>query len=75
VTTREPFVRQGNTRTPQANRQGVKVMRIDFRKLGFAAAAALYAFSLAACNTMEGAGKDVEAAGEEIQEEANEAKD
>lgn len=50
-------------------------MRIDFRKLGFAAAAALYALSLAACNTVEGAGKDVEAAGEEIQEEAQEAKD
>ena len=28
------------------------------------------AVSLAACNTVEGAGKDVEAAGEEIQEEA-----
>ena len=29
---------------------------------------------LAACNTVEGAGKDIEEAGEEIQEEANEAK-
>jgi predicted small secreted protein len=28
--------------------------------------------SLTACNTMEGAGKDIEKAGEEIQEEANE---
>jgi entericidin A len=28
--------------------------------------------SLSACNTVEGAGKDIEAAGDEIQEEANE---
>lgn len=47
-------------------------MRNEFRKLGLAAAAALYALSLAACNTVEGAGKDMEAAGEEIQEEAQE---
>lgn len=50
-------------------------MRIDFRKLGFIAASALYALTLAACNTVEGAGKDMEAAGEEIQEEAAEASD
>jgi entericidin B len=30
--------------------------------------------SLSACNTVEGAGKDIEEAGEEIQEEANENK-
>lgn len=30
--------------------------------------------SLSACNTVEGAGKDLEEAGEEIQEEANENK-
>lgn len=29
---------------------------------------------LTACNTVEGAGKDIEEAGEEIQEEANENK-
>jgi len=34
--------------------------------------AASIAGSLSACNTVEGAGKDIEEAGEEIQEEANE---
>lgn len=38
-------------------------------------AALLAALALSACNTVEGVGKDAEAAGEEIQEEANEAKD
>lgn len=38
-------------------------------------AALLAAFALSACNTVEGVGKDAEAVGEEIQEEANEAKD
>lgn len=38
--------------------------------LGFLMAA--LAGSLTACNTVEGAGKDIEEAGEEIQEEANE---
>jgi len=33
---------------------------------------ALWALGLAACNTMKGVGKDVEHAGEEIQEEAEE---
>ena len=47
-------------------------MRNEFKKLGLLAAAAMYAMTLAACNTVEGAGKDVEAAGEEIQEEAQE---
>ena len=37
--------------------------------LGFLIAA--LAGSLSACNTIEGAGKDIEEAGEEIQEEAN----
>lgn len=37
--------------------------------LGFLMAA--LAGSLTACNTVEGAGKDLEKAGEEIQEEAN----
>jgi entericidin B len=34
----------------------------------------LGSLSLTACNTVEGAGKDIEAAGEEIQEEADENK-
>jgi predicted small secreted protein len=38
--------------------------------MGFLMAA--LAGSLTACNTVEGAGKDIEEAGEEIQEEANE---
>ena len=37
--------------------------------LGFLMAA--LAGSLTACNTVEGAGKDIEKAGEEIQDEAN----
>lgn len=37
--------------------------------VGFLMAA--LAGSLSACNTVEGAGKDIESAGEEIQEEAN----
>ena len=36
-------------------------------------AALLSAFALSACNTVEGVGKDVEAAGEEVAEEAHEA--
>lgn len=38
------------------------------------AAAALISFSLSACNTIQGAGKDIETAGEEIQETAEDAK-
>ena len=50
-------------------------MNIDFKRLiaaGFLAASV--GGFLTACNTVEGAGKDIEAAGDEIQEEANEAK-
>jgi predicted small secreted protein len=35
----------------------------------------LMSLSLTACNTVEGAGRDIEAAGEEIQEEAADASD
>lgn len=35
---------------------------------------AVLAASLTGCNTIEGAGKDIEEAGEEIQEEANESR-
>ena len=48
-------------------------MNIDYKRLlaaGFLAAS-IGGF-LTACNTVEGAGKDIEAAGEEVQEEANE---
>ena len=34
-------------------------------------AALVAAFALSACNTIEGAGKDVEAAGEEVQDAAD----
>ena len=37
-------------------------------------AGALMLGSLAACNTMEGVGRDVERGGEKIQKEANEAR-
>ena len=50
-------------------------MNIDFQRLiaaGFLAASV--GGFLTACNTVEGAGKDIEAAGDEIQEEATEAK-
>lgn len=49
-------------------------MRNDVRKYSWLALLAASAFALSACNTMEGAGKDIEEAGEEIQEEANENK-
>jgi predicted small secreted protein len=39
---------------------------------GFAALAA--AFTLSACNTMQGVGKDVERGGQKVQEEAKEHK-
>ena len=42
-----------------------------FRKLGIVSAAALLA-GIAGCNTIEGVGEDVEAAGEAIEEEAEE---
>ena len=37
-------------------------------------AAVLAAFTLSACNTMQGAGKDVSAAGDTMSKEANQAK-
>lgn len=40
------------------------------RILSFALLSAVLAGSLTGCNTVEGAGKDIEEAGEEIQEEA-----
>jgi entericidin A len=40
------------------------------RILSLALLSAVLAGSLTACNTVEGAGKDIEKAGEEIQEEA-----
>ena len=44
-----------------------------FKKLIFAFAA-LSAVSLTACNTIQGAGKDVERGGQKVQEEAKEVK-
>lgn len=49
-------------------------MRDSLRKISWLALAASMLF-MTACNTVEGAGKDLEEAGEEIQEEANDAKD
>ena len=49
-------------------------MRDSVRKISWLALAASMLF-MTACNTMEGAGKDIEEAGEEIQEEAADAKD
>ncbi len=40
------------------------------RRLGFAAVAVLIVASLAACNTIEGAGKDVKAAGTAVEKAA-----
>ena len=47
-------------------------MKNELRKATFLALLAATVFGLAACNTMKGAGKDVEKVGEEIQEEAAE---
>ena len=44
-----------------------------FRKLIFCFAA-LAAVSLTACNTVQGAGKDIEKGGQKVQEEAKEVK-
>jgi predicted small secreted protein len=44
-----------------------------FKKLIFCLAA-LAAVSLTACNTIQGAGKDVERGGQKVQEEAKEVK-
>lgn len=49
-------------------------MRNDVRKYSWLALLAASLF-LSACNTMQGAGKDIEEAGEEIQEEAADHKD
>ena len=49
-------------------------MRDSLRNISWLALAASMLF-MTACNTMEGAGKDIEEVGEEIQEEANDAKD
>ncbi|MBO6677657.1 entericidin A/B family lipoprotein [Parvibaculum sp.] len=40
----------------------------------FTAVALLLGFGLAACNTIEGAGQDIENTGEAVQDTANEAK-
>lgn len=50
-------------------------MNATLRKLAWLSLLAWTIGGVAACNTVEGAGKDLEAAGEEVQEEANEAKD
>lgn len=50
-------------------------MTANLRKLAWLSLLAITVGGLAACNTVEGAGKDIEAAGEEIQEEADEASD
>lgn len=50
-------------------------MRNEVRKYSWLALLAASLFTLTACNTMEGAGKDIEEAGEEIQEEAGDHKD
>ena len=47
-------------------------MNINLKRL-LSLAVLLGSLSLTACNTVEGAGKDIEAAGEEIQEEADES--
>ena len=44
------------------------------KKMIFCLAAAITAVSLTACNTIQGAGRDVEKAGQKVQEEAQEAK-
>jgi entericidin B len=49
-------------------------MTANLRKLAWLALLACTVGGLSACNTVEGAGKDIEAAGEEIQEEAGDAK-
>ena len=50
-------------------------MKSNLRKLAYIALLAWTVGGLAACNTVEGAGKDVEKAGEEIQDAAEDAKD
>jgi len=67
----EPGYPSANPREPQENdmiRNETTVVRF----LLAAAAAALVLPQLTGCNTMHGAGKDIERAGEKIQEEADE---
>lgn len=47
-------------------------MNPTIRKLAFLSILAFTFASVAGCNTVRGAGEDIEEAGEEIQEEANE---
>jgi predicted small secreted protein len=49
-------------------------MRSDYRTIALALLSVLGAPFLAACNTIEGIGQDVEALGEEIEEEADDAR-
>lgn len=49
-------------------------MNDTLRRIAFLSLLALVS-TLAACNTIKGAGRDIESAGEEIQEEANDAAD
>lgn len=44
---------------------------MNFRKIALLMLVASFAFSVTACNTMKGLGKDTEKAGEKIQEEAD----
>ena len=44
---------------------------IDKKGLGFAGLVLAATLSLAACNTIEGVGEDVESAGETVQDAAN----
>lgn len=47
-------------------------MNINFKRIiSLAVLVGALAGSLTGCNTVEGAGKDLEKAGEEVQEEAN----
>ena len=50
-------------------------MNDNIKRLLAAGFLAVSVASLSACNTVEGAGKDLEAAGEEVQEEAADHKD
>jgi predicted small secreted protein len=45
-----------------------------FMKLIYALAALAAVLALSACNTIQGAGRDVEAVGQKVQDEAAEAK-
>jgi predicted small secreted protein len=45
-----------------------------FRKILLLPLVLMYAISLSACNTMEGAGKDIKSGGEKIENAADKAK-